>query len=502
MTTSLHVGNVANVAYGFAKILNAHASPASVICHDIKHLMSQPEWDDLPLDPADFPDEWDFSKNTADFGAWRRPAWFTSETIVDPFAEVGPLHARVRGWFGRRMSADTKRRIEPAYHRARRAQVRLRQLLSSPAVTTAPGSAAAAASASAVMTAHAAPDDTDAETRLREMVARSAALGREWAMDAGALRRYLPHAAWLARHAAAHDVVFTYVLSPIYGMLYGRKPQVSVEIGTMRDLAFGTSVTASLLWPAYRFSDHVVVTNPDNRDLADAAGIESYSFCPHPLDDRMFAPGEEPDLRRELLARYRVRALLFAPARQNWRIKGNDKLIRAFARLRQSGIDAALLAPAWGQEVARSQTLARELGVSDYVAWLPPMPEPLLARHYRAVDLVCDQFQLGVFGLITPKAMACGAPVLTSYEPRHHAWCFAEDPPLAPCSSEDDIVAAAAALLSDEHRRRTLGASARRWIDAHHSPRVVVRALTEAMAIASERFARKRRDRLSGPDRS
>jgi glycosyltransferase involved in cell wall biosynthesis len=313
-------------------------------------------------------------------------------------------------------------------------------------------------------------------------------------MDPAALRRYLPHAAWLARHAAAHDVVFTYVLSPIYGMLYGRKPQVSVEIGTMRDIAFGTSVVASLLWPAYRFSDHVVITNPDNRDLADAAGLESYSFCPHPLDDRMFAPGEEVELRRDLLARYRVRALLFAPARQNWRIKGNDKLIRAFARLRRAGIDAALLAPAWGQEVARSQALARELGVADYVAWLPPMPEPLLARHYRAVDLVCDQFQLGVFGLITPKAMACGMPVLTSYEPRHHAWCFGEDPPLARCSSEEDIVAAATTLLSDEHRRRTLGAAARAWVDAHHSPRVVVRALTDAMSIASDRFARNQRN--------
>jgi glycosyltransferase involved in cell wall biosynthesis len=478
--TSLHVSNVANVAYGFAKILNAHASPAAVICHDIKHVMSQPEWDDLPLDPADFPDEWDFTKNTADFGAYRRPAWFTSETIADPFAEVGPLHGRVRGWFGRRMSDDVRRRIEPAYHRARRAQVRVRQLLSSlwrPAANGQPDASA-----------------VNGEARLREVVGRGAALGPGWTMDAAALRRYLPHGAWLARHAAAHDVIFTYVLSPIYGMLYGRKPQISVEIGTMRDIAFGTSVAARLLWPGYRFSDHVVITNPDNRDLADAAGLESYSFCPHPLDDRMFTPGEEPELRRDLLARHRVRALLFAPARQNWRIKGNDKLIRAFARLRQSGIDAALLTPAWGQEVARSQALARDLGVSDSVAWLPPMPEPLLARHYRAVDLVCDQFQLGVFGLITPKAMACGAPVLTSYEPRHHAWCFAEDPPLARCSSEDDIVAAATALLSNEHRRRTLGAAARGWIVAHHSPRVVVRALTDAMAIASDRFARNQRN--------
>ena len=63
--STLHVSNVANVAYGYAKILNANQRPASVACHDIKHLMSQPEWDDLVLNPADFADETDFYNNTA-----------------------------------------------------------------------------------------------------------------------------------------------------------------------------------------------------------------------------------------------------------------------------------------------------------------------------------------------------------------------------------------------------------------------------------------------------
>src|SRR5579871_4411202 len=81
---SLHVGNVANVAYGYAKILTRRGARLELICHDITHLMSQPEWDDLALDPKDFPDEGDFRNNTADLGDYRRPAWFRSTSLAAP----------------------------------------------------------------------------------------------------------------------------------------------------------------------------------------------------------------------------------------------------------------------------------------------------------------------------------------------------------------------------------------------------------------------------------
>ena len=100
-----------------------------------------------------------------------------------------------------------------------------------------------------------------------------------------------------------------------------------------------------------------------------------------------------------------------------------------------------------------------------------------------------DQFQLGVFGLITPKAMACGAAVLTSYEPSHHAWCFAEDPPVVRCLTETEIFEAALALLRDPERRRAVGAGARAWFETHHSSRVIVKAWDEAVGAAVEQFA-------------
>jgi glycosyltransferase involved in cell wall biosynthesis len=469
---SLHVGNVANVAYGYAKILDRRGAPVELICSDITHLMSQPEWDDLALDPKDFPDEGNFGNNTADLGGHRRPAWFKGETVAGTRANaIARLVARV----ARRLSPAARRALEPVYYR----------------VLYLGGSAAARLRRSAPIDASASAVDAGF-ARIRELTTLADRLGPEWKVDPIVLAGYLRYRNWLASHAGEADVIFSYALAPIYASLYARKPCVSVEIGTMRDLPLGSSALARPLWLAYRLSDHVVITNPDNREAAERAGIRNYSFCPHPVDDALFFPGDESALRRRLQEEHGAETLLLAPARQNWRLKGNDKMLRGFASALDRGLDAVLLIPGWGQEVARSKALCRSLGIGARVAWLAPMPEALLARHYRAVDLVLDQFELGVFGLIAPKAMACGATVLTSYERRHHGWCFAEDPPLVACSASDEIAAAIIRLAGDAAARREIGVASRRWIERHHSSALVAERLRGAMDSAIASFAARK----------
>lgn len=473
---SLHVGNVANVAYGYAKILARRGAPVELICADITHLMSQPEWDDVALDPQDFPDEGDFRNNTADLGEYRRPEWFKGATLA---GKRGRILSRLVARLAPHLPPRARRALEPVYYR----------------LLYFGGSAAARLRRSAPIAAggHAAAAEADAGyARIRELTAMADRLGAEWKVDPIVLAGYLRYRDWLASHAGESDVVFSYALAPIYAALWARKPCVSVDIGLMRDLSLGSSALARSLWLAYWLSDHLVITNPDNRDAAERAGIRSYSFCPHPVDDAVFFPGDESALRRQLQQQHGASTLLLAPARQNWRLKGNDKMLHGLASALAGGLDAVLLIPGWGQEVARSKALCRSLGIAARVVWLAPMPEVLLARHYRAVDLVLDQFQLGVFGLIAPKAMACGATVLTSYERRHNGWCFPEDPPLVACSASDEIAAAITRLARDPAARREIGDASRRWVERHHSSALVAERLREAMDSAIASFAARK----------
>jgi len=462
---SLHVGNVANVAYGYAKILAGRGSPVRVICHDVTHLMSQPEWDDLELEPGDFPDETRFDINTADFGGYRRPAWFTSESLgAGPPGLQSALLRRV----ARHLPPRAKRALEPLYYRLRL----LRDGLSRrPPPEGIPGDGSGA--------------------RIEALVAAARRLDPARRIDPRALGAYAPHGRWLAAHAREADVVFSYALAAIYSLFCPDRPRISVDIGTMRDIPFARTALGRLLWLGYRLGDHLLITNPDTRALAEEAGIASYSFCPHPIDEAIFHPGDDSAWRRHLQAQYGDRALLIAPARQNWRLKGNDRMFRGFAEALKAGADAMLLVPGWGQEVARSKALCRRLGIAERVAWLAPMPERRLARCYRAVDLVLDQFELGVFGLITPKAMACGAAVLTSYEDRHNAWCFPVPPPVARSASAGEIAQAVTRLLADGEARRRLGLASQAWVAGHHSAKIVADRLSQAMASASRRFAER-----------
>src|SRR3974390_43610 len=78
---SLHVCNVANIAYGYSKLLIKAGSTAEVHCNNITHIMSQPEWDDLDLDPEVFADENNFYHNTLDLKHYKRPPWFHSDRL-------------------------------------------------------------------------------------------------------------------------------------------------------------------------------------------------------------------------------------------------------------------------------------------------------------------------------------------------------------------------------------------------------------------------------------
>jgi glycosyltransferase involved in cell wall biosynthesis len=466
--SSLHVSNIANVAYGYAKNLARHGGKVKVICHDAFHLMSQPEWEELDLDPADFPDENDFRNNTADLSQYQRPSWFMTERLAP---QRSKLHASVLGFAIRHLPANALRALEPLYYRA----LRLREAT----VQGAPFAQADRSSAEL-------PDN-----RIDQLASLAARLGPEWKIDPVKLARYRSHGAWVSSYAKEVEVVFSYAWGPVYQLFVPERACISVEIGTMRDIPFGHSALARLLWLAYRLSDHVIITNPDAREIAERVGIRNYSFCPHPIDVSILQPSDEPELRQELKSKYNAEVLLFAPARQNWALKGNQHMLRGFSAAVRQGVRAALLIPGWGQELTRSKALCRELGIEAAVAWLRPMPERLLARYFRAVDIVLDQFQLGVFGLITPKAMACGAVVLTSYNKDHNGWCFPVPPPIVACCSPEEISAAIVRLAADPSARQEIRARSLDWMWRYYSPPILTDCLKTAMEAALSNFRKR-----------
>lgn len=410
MLRELHLGNVANVAYGYCKLLRNAGHDASVLCYDLDHPLSQPEWYEGDFPTSDH-EEQTFDPSEPRYAAFRPPDWYRRVTSAEFWPQAGDetgLWALDDEWI------DTLVRFSRRY-------------------------------------------------------------GKRWALTRDDILAYKLLVEALAKSFfGGYDVIFGYAYAAVPPLLYSMTPYVPVEIGTMREVPFEDNSLGRLLAMAYRTAPHVIVTNPDVRSAAEELGVERYSFVPHPVDSEVWRPGTDEE-RHSLHQDYGADYLILAPARQNWRLKGNDKYFRAFAQVINTiGPKAKLLVATWGQEIERSKQLVKELGIEDFVVWLNPVPEMTLARMYQAVDLVFDQFgDCGTFGLITPKAMSCGVPVLINYKPQLHNWCYSAHPPLTPVYTEEEIFHWTLQYLLQPGRKEEASQQSREWILNHHSEKVI-----------------------------
>jgi D-inositol-3-phosphate glycosyltransferase len=103
--------------------------------------------------------------------------------------------------------------------------------------------------------------------------------------------------------------------------------------------------------------------------------------------------------------------------------KGPDVLIRAIAEVMahspslRSKVNVLIIGGVSGSgtgELEKLRNLAKWLGVSDVVKFLPPVAREDLPNWYRASDLVCVPSYSESFGLVALEAQACGTPVIAT----------------------------------------------------------------------------------------
>jgi glycosyltransferase involved in cell wall biosynthesis len=408
----LHVGNIANNAYNNAKFLRRKGVDADVLCYNYSHVMGQPEWEDSEFDghPDEFHPEWE----SLDLRGFQRPGWFRQEVLF-------PQGKRCRQWFKGQF------RLERIFRQSRVWTQAWLKYLECPLADSVP------------------------QPRFMDLLKLYPARER--------------FEGWFA----GYDLIQAYATEPIHAMLFGGgRPYVAFEHGTMREIPFEQNTTGRLLSLAYQKASKVIITNPDVIAAARRLRLKNFVFIPHPVDETKYRP-LETSLREELLNQHQTELVLFAPSRHNWVLKGNDLLLKAFARFQSTWRrPAILILTAWGQEVERSQALISALKLERSVAWTAPLNKMRLIDYYNAADIVLDQFTIGTFGTVTPEAMACGKPVVLHFDQELHEWCYAEMPPVATARTEAEIFSRMMELAQDASRRVAIGQASRNWIVKYH----------------------------------
>jgi glycosyltransferase involved in cell wall biosynthesis len=164
-----------------------------------------------------------------------------------------------------------------------------------------------------------------------------------------------------------------------------------------------------------------------------------------------------------------------------WKEKGNDKMITAFSKFVKVFPNSKFIMVAWSTDEYRSKKLVDDLGISDKVIWIKPVPKNQLIQYYNIADIVLDQFVLGSWGTSTPEAMSCGKPVLIFYKKEYILRAFGEEPPILNSYTEEDILSNLIKLAKDADYRKDLGKKSRDWIMKTHSPKVVAKIHLEIL---------------------
>lgn len=273
----------------------------------------------------------------------------------------------------------------------------------------------------------------------------------------------------LFKIASEYDYLHCHTPSSMF-LQFSGKPFIVHEAGWIRSLVRDDRSVEKLGRRSYAKARCVVMTNPDTYPMLFKLQYRREEFIPFVIDPNQYKP-HKVDKKEDLL--------FFHPARHVWDVKGNQKLIHAFAKFIQEGYAAKLRMVDWGwaEDTSRSKSLIENLNIREHIEWVPPYSKPSLIKTYNESDAVFDQFILGSGGTACYEALSCGKPVVI-YLNEWNQKCFGEMPPVENCHSVDQIFKAMV-RLTDARHRRDLGKRGRQFIYRHNHPDVVAKHLIQ-----------------------
>jgi len=460
----LHVGNIANNAFNNAKIQRQHGVEAYVLAYENYHIMACPEWEEATFE-GDLGDPFFPDWSSVDLGGYQRPNWFASGPLK---LCCSMIEAEVTGKLDRaaqlRDALDHARRkvsSQTTYARAMRYGLRAKRF----------------GWRSGFRALQVLGGDQHSKLARQSDISRQA-MRPKTPLREGDLTGYRARLAPLLPLFDHFDVVQAYSTDGAWPLL-ARRPYVAYEHGTLRALPFGGDSLGRLTRAVFLGAEQVLVTNIDCLSAAKRLGIPTKRITPlpHAFDDKKLVDFK---IANEQVSPPEDRILFFHPARHDWRdadpslVKGNDRLIRAFATVAREDRRLRLMMIAWGRDLQASRELVLGLGLEHQVTWLEPMRKPQLWQAYLSSHAVLDQFVLPSFGGITFEALALGRPVITNIDRTSAEEFFSEAPPIVAASTESEIAAALRQIVSDPSDAQRIGDAGSAWIQRFHSAERIV----------------------------
>lgn len=238
---------------------------------------------------------------------------------------------------------------------------------------------------------------------------------------------------------------------------------------------FEETVLGLLMRAGYRRARHVIVCEPNYPAYLDRLDVRApRTYIPLMVDTDTYTPGVGEAVRTWWKQEVGGERFLLGVCRQSWEWKGNDRLIRGFAKsVKDKGNGQwRLILARWGPDIERTEALIAELGIADKVVWENLLSKPLLRQRQQAADLVADQFVMPGYGTSVLESLAAGKPVLMTGQAGDRISHLPEQAPFIPASEPEEIAEALArAMIGDFLIQR--GKESLKWVNDCHGYKAV-----------------------------
>jgi len=271
----------------------------------------------------------------------------------------------------------------------------------------------------------------------------------------------------------SYDVILSSSVYSIISSFSGRLYLALAQGDDLRELALRPTFPGWLMRRAFKKAGIVYVSfDEGHRKAIKQIGLSNTRPLFWPYDISKYASKETIQKKNE------DRLLIFMPSNQDWGPlqKGNDRFLRAFARLFHEGRDISLILLDRGGDREKARRLVEELKIKSVVRWLPTLNEEQLIEQFYHADIVADQFILGSFGSTALEAMACARPVMIYIQDKNLEGFYPEPPSILNASTEDEIYIKLKEY-GDRDKLAEIGNKAREWVGKYHSKEKVVDSL-------------------------
>ena len=394
----LHFGNIANNAYLNSKYLRDHGYCSDVISLDYKHIMGQPEWEDSDL--TSFGDHFDPQFKSESF--FVKPSWFYHGSLSDIIKR-----------FKKEKKISNNKSLKEFFLDIFYYQFFFLLFF----------------------------------LIYKTLIFFFNLDCKKNFFNLRHLHRNHIRSVLLKRIFNNYDFIIFYGATSIYGYLSNSK-YYCYEHGTIRDIPYQNNLFGNLVNKSYKNCNHLFITNCDAINDAKKIGINSFSFIPHPVNENLPKKNDKKKINQLIeLINGKEGIKIFHPARQHWSKdyrdpsldKGNDIFWDGLKKLKDNNKSFYCIAVKWGDSFDKTLAYLDKLKISKNVLFIEPLCHFDFVRILKNVDILADQFYLGSFGSLAPKALMYNKPVLINYNYNYHDWVFENHPPFIDCKNSFDI---------------------------------------------------------------